>query len=520
MKRPTKLKTRSNDQHQFKKCYLPVMLILLISITSSFGQIAFPGAEGYGANSIGGRGGQVIKVTNLDDNGLGSFREAVMTLGPRIVVFEVSGIINLESDLFILNPNITIAGQTSPGGILITGRRTKINTHDVIIQHIRFRVGSHQIANGADAEKLDALNIVGKRWGSNEAYNIIIDHCSISWGVNENLSITGGVTNATVQWCIISEGLSNAGHPDGEHSKGLMISGKYEFPNSVSIHHNYIAQNTTRTPLIYSPDDVETVVDGVNNITYNWKGGLSPTTDGLPKVNWVHNFAKQGKQSHSYSYEFRHSPSGTPTQQFYVEGNIGSTRLSQSEPHWNVGLSWRNELLPTAWQRTSPWPAPPVNTTEMSYDYALEILADVGATAPVRDAVDARVIADFAAGTGDIIDNVTYPDDFPTFQDLPALLDTDDDGMPDTWETTIGLNPLEADNNTPMISGYTAIEEYLNELTGTASGTPAISLTANTIGSGSVDLSQSGPYAGGEVVTLNAIPDTGWQFDGWSGDLS
>jgi hypothetical protein len=454
---------------------------------------AFPGAEGYGAYAVGGRGGEVVKVTNLNDSGPGSFREAVALpprhwvdpdhynyepedvfikrledSGHKIIVFEVSGIINLESGININMPYLTIAGETSPGGILVTGYQTTVTNHDVIMRHMRFRVGSHRITDGsgADPEQLDSFDILGKRWGGINADNIIIDHCSFSWGVDETVTFSGGVTNTTIQWSIVAEGLSNAGHPKGEHSKGFMVSGKYIYPSSVSGHHNYIAHNSDRNPLLASPADVDTRVDWVNNITYNWKGGLSPLTGGAAKVNWDNNYAKPGNNSHSYSFEVTMGNfSVDPNPQIYVHGNIGSSRLIQDEPDWNVGFEWRNQLLDEAWRKLTRWDAPQIDTLVMSESVANDILSKVGATAPVRDSVDTRIIADFAAETGAIKDNVVFPDDFPTFENLPAPVDSDNDGMADSWETTNGFNvgvddsALDADAD-----GYTNIEEYLHIL--------------------------------------------------------
>ena len=251
----------------------------------------------------------------------------------------------------------------------------------------------------------------------------------------KSFSITGGVTNTTVQWSIISEGLSNAGHPKGEHSKGLLLSGKYVYPNTVSLHHNYIAHNTDRNPEIYSPVGVDTLADVVNNVAYNWKGGLSPGGGGPAKINWIYNYARQGINSNSYAFEVQHDPGGTPVPYLYVHGNIGSTRLSQSDPQWNVGSSWTSTLLSTAWKASSPWPAPAITTAEMSENVANCILTAVGATAPIRDSVDTRVVNDFAARTGTIIDNAKYPDDFPTFTNPAPPTDNDNDGMADSWET-------------------------------------------------------------------------------------
>ncbi|MCU7904538.1 MAG: hypothetical protein KZQ76_01565 [Candidatus Thiodiazotropha sp. (ex Epidulcina cf. delphinae)] len=442
-----------------------VMLALSMMLGHAVGAIpAFPSAEGLGANSVGGRGGEIVKVTNLNDSGAGSFRDAVTRSGPRIVVFDVSGIINLNTNLTISQPYITIAGQTSPGGILITGRTTTINTHDVIIQYMRFRVGSHNIA---DAEKHDTIQVLGKDWAPNSAYNIIFDHCSIGWGIDENMSLTGGVTNTTVQWSIIAEGLSRAGHPKGEHSKGLFIAGE-RLASSVSIHHNYIAHNTDRNPLISSPSGTDMLVDVVNNVVYNWKGGLSPLGDGETRINWVHNFAKQGASSNAYSYEVTHRTSATAAGYLYVEGNIGSTRLSQSDDQWNVGHHWMNEALPTTWRRNTPWPLTnSISTTQMSHAYAVQMLNNVGATKPSRDSIDSRVVNSFAASTGSIIDNVSYPRDYPVYPNNQKAADSDNDGMADSWEIQNGLKTSLNDASLDKdCDGYSNIEEYLHSLAG------------------------------------------------------
>ena len=556
-----------------KRIIIPAVLAFQLSClnyANSQSLPAFPGAEGFGANSIGGRGGTVIKVTNLNDYGPGSLREAVEApprgyanntpqwetlaeyearvaagntrprhyphgvwkneleadyikrledTGHRIVVFEVSGIINLQADLNITYAYMTIAGQTSPGGILVTGHQTTIKSHDIIMRYMRFRVGTQKvkydrdsngdiiyydqaqydfpptgttgngckgnittkelgfpcaIAGGANTEEMDSLDIWGKRWsGFDGAYNIILDHISASWGVDETLTISGGVRNTTLQWSIISEGLRNAGHPEPDHSKGLLVSGKYTYDTSISVHHNYIAHNHDRSPLIYKPEDAnqEMIVDVVNNVSYNWYAGLSPMVEGTPKVNWVQNYAKRGPDSGNsgdWSYELAHYNSGqTPAALLYVTGNIGASRQTQDAQQWTVGHYYWPELEDTVWRTDTPWPVPPVTTTEMSYDYALEILKDVGATKPFRDDVDARVVADFAAGTGRIIDNIKYPDDFPTYPNLPPPKDSDNDGMADSWEVANGMNPqvndsaLDKDHN-----GYTNIEEYLHYLAG------------------------------------------------------
>lgn len=461
--------------------------------SSSIAIPAFPGAEGFGAQSVGGRGGKVIKVTNLNDSGPGSFREAVQawpryyaTSGPtgpwqdesmaaytarlestghRIVVFEVSGIINLASSLMITYPYITIAGQTSPGGILVTGYTTFLNTHDAVIQHMRFRVGSHRIADGADPELLDTFAVVGNYGGyyANDCYNIIIDHCSFSWGVDETFNSAYNAKDITIQWSIFSEALSHAGHPKGEHSKGCFFWGKGSPDTKVSFHHNYLAHNMDRNPLTNTGND-DTLLDAVDNVVYNW-GGMQMGSAQNSRVNWIHNYAKKGPSTIGGYYEVQHEGSSPALPLVYVEGNLGIKRLSQSAPQWAVGNFWMNQLQSESYRRMTPWPSIAPTTQVMSLDVAQCVVNTVGATAPVKDSVDIRVTNDFSAGTGKIIDNVSFPNDFPSFNVLPPPADKDNDGMADSWESANGLN-ITINDSTQDINGngYTNIEEYLHYL--------------------------------------------------------
>lgn len=491
-----------------------ITLTLVVGLTQSVMALpAFPGAEGYGANTIGGRYGQIFIVDNLNDSGPGSLRAAVEATGPRTVVFKVSGNIVLMSSLVILNPFLTIAGQTSPSGICIAGYPLTINTHEVIITHMRFRVGTQSVNYQRDSEgnivyfdelnshsnepgtcvgnivsppthpkdkaypcpltggekpgNLDNFVIYGEEWGRNPAYNIIIDHCSFSWGVDETLTITGGVENTTISWSIISEGLSHAGHSKGEHSKGLMVASYAGNSNSVSIHHNYIAHNTARNPLIAANLESETSADVVNNVVYNWYGGMYMHAYGIPEVNFTHNYVKQGPMSRDYSREvmYRIKEIQTPVPILYVHGNIGSTRLSQEEPQWNVGEYFHDRSLDPAWQQTTRWNTPTVTTSEMSRGVANCILNSVGAMGPKRDVIDSRVIRDFHNGTGTIRSNVVYPDDYAVYPDIQAPEDNDRDGMADSWEESQGLNSSQNDSAEDKDNdGYTNIEEYFHFL--------------------------------------------------------
>lgn len=453
----------------FKKCFISVGVVLSVLLAnSSYALPAFPGAEGFGANAQGGRGGKVIKVTNLNDSGTGSFRAAVTASGPRIVVFEVSGIINLKSSIKISNDYLTIAGQTSPGGILVTGYQTRVQASHVIIRYMRFRVGSHRIVDGASAEQLDSFNIWGINSTTQYKSDIIVDHCSIGWGVDDNFSTAYNLRNVTISNNIIHEGLSHAGHPKGEHSKGLFIWGKYSPNLNISIHHNYIAHNTDRNPLINNGAG-NLLVDVVNNVIYNWKGGLSPATSTSHiNINWVHNYSKGGANSNiGRYYEVTHKSSNSPVPIIYVLGNIGGTRLTQTGSEWTVGVGFTFELQSEAWRTSTPWTVAPVTATTMSAKYALEVVANAGATKPFRDSADTRVADDFANGTGAIIDNVKFPDDFPTYQNLPIPVDDDNDGMADSWEIANGLNASIDDSSADIDgNGYTNIEEYLHYLAG------------------------------------------------------
>jgi len=457
-----------------KSLSIKLFLLLIFSPGIAYCIPAFPGAEGFGANTVGGRGGQIIKVTNLNNSGPGSFRTAVTTPGKRVVVFDVSGIINLKTDLTISTPYLTIAGQTSPGGIQVSGRAVLINTHDVIIQHMRFRVGSHEGTTQDDYDTLDSLKIIGNSepaWWPNPAYNILIDHCSISWGVDEDFEVSLGATNITVQWSIISEGLANAGHRKSDHSKGFIIWGRIaKTPMKVSFHHNYLAHNIDRNPMISGSEVApypDVLLDAVNNVVYNFNGGLTMMSYGPAKVNWVHNYVKQGPKSVSHAYEAVYFPTSFPEDKphIYVEGNIGSRRLTQSDPQWSVGLEWRNEILDTKFRAPSRWIAPSVKTAIASTSMANCVLSSVGATAPIRDSVDTRVLDDFSKGTGAFLNNVAYPDDFPTFSAPAPPTDSDNDGMADSWEVSKGLNTKSNDSALDRNNdGHTNIEEYLHYL--------------------------------------------------------
>ena len=455
---------------------------------------AFPGAEGFGAQSLGGRGGTVIEVTNLNDSGPGSLRACVDTQGPRICVFRVGGTITTQSEIIAANPYLTIAGQTAPGGG-ITLRAAQnyheepfiISTHDVIIRFVRFRAG-------ASAEPNSSRRSLTINFG---AYNVMLDHCSFSWATDQPLLLIDGVHDITIQWSIISEGLARSTHfEDGafqEHSTGLSVSGKnYNSTaqtGNITIHHNLLAHNGGRNPQNagYGLEDV------VNNVIYNW-GRQAFTTQDLQAdvpTNIVNNYFKAGIDSVGYEVQAHHNNNSMIGPQIYVSGNIGPNRTDDTQPNISVVKPGDRDFLVK-----SPFPAPVVTTTTAEQAYQ-DVLANAGVRIPSLDAVDKRILEEVKSGGGRIIDCVSAneltspidcaarvhlsPYDYTRYgisdpldeMGWPILAagtppqDSDRDGMPDSWEISLGLNPNTDDSAQDRDGdGYSNIEEYLNGLAG------------------------------------------------------
>jgi pectate lyase len=433
---------------------------------------AFPGAWGGGMFATGGRGGRVIVVTNLNDRGPGSLRAALEAEGARIVVFRVAGTIYLESNLAINHPNITIAGQSAPGdGICIAHHSLNINTHNVIIRHLRARRGRPEGGQGSD-------NI-----GGNPVGQIVIDHCSTSWGMDENLSLyrymkpqPGGdavklaVKNLTIQWSISSEAL-NAGH----HAFGGTWGGE-----DATFHHNLFACNTARNPSIGMSGDF----DFRNNVIFNWGHRTMDGGDETSQVNVINNYYKPGpasqpdmvstiariEQRSMYSpgsalAEGNWYPKAAPRPgKWYVAGNIVDGHPGVTADNWK-GMRGPVELA----RVHTPFVGWPVAQQTAEEAFAA-VLAKGGATLPRRDAVDARLMemvrtGKTTAGNG-IIRDPKEVGGFPklTFDPASVPADTDNDGMPDAWEAT---HQLDAQNPADSAAdadgdGYTNVEEFLN----------------------------------------------------------
>ncbi len=412
---------------------------------------AFPGAEGGGRFATGGRGGRVIAVTNLADSGDGSLRAAIMEKGPRIVVFRVAGTIPLRSALRIGKGDITIAGQSAPGGgiclkhfgIDLTGAR------NVIIRHLRIRPG-----DGRGAE-LDAIS-------GTACSDVIIDHCSASWSVDETVSIYKS-RRITVQWCIISESLYKSAHHKGTHGYGGIWGGA-----ETSWHHNLIAHHTSRNPRI-APDSRN--FDFRNNFIFNW--GYNSIYGGEnSEVNLVANFFRPGPATDG-DCAARILDASAKNSRWYLSENVIDGAPGVERDNWKgVHKSWSDDEKKIRAARK--FPSQPLRTTS-ARDAAKAVLKFAGATLPVRDSVDRRVVAEASAGWAEygssyrdggngIIDHPEDVGGWPNLRPASAPPDSDGDGMPDAWEEKWGFDPQNpADGRRDFDSdGYTNVEEFLN----------------------------------------------------------
>lgn len=351
--------------------------------------------KGFGRKTLGGTGGRLIEVTTLANNGPGSLREALETEGPRIIEFRVGGAIELEEELRIHWPYLTIDGSNAPsGGITI---KNKTNTkraiyvpysHDIIFRHLRIRPG---FVSGPTKGK-DALAIQG-------GYNFVIDHCSLSWSRDENLGIGLDARNITVQYCIISEGLM-------PHSMGAIIccnGGLQEGPPyNISFHHNLLAHNNGRNPMIQT----QGIVDVVNNVIYNpgWHASNLQDNQGPIKVNYVGNYLKYGANSKDIiddPYLVHRTDDFAPTNgyEIFLKGNITPHRLTDDLPEDLAGCPDTREYVIST-KHDSPHVK--TNSTKRAY---LDVLKNAGATLPARDEVDKRIVNDVINGTGQVVDD-------------------------------------------------------------------------------------------------------------------
>jgi len=446
---------------------MPVFLGMLcffslpVPFTATAQVPAFPGAEGFGAMTTGGRGGSVIEVTNLNDSGTGSLRAAIQASGTRTVVFRVSGTIELQSELRIQSDNITIAGQTAPGdGICLKNFPLAVDANNVIIRFIRCRHGDQS------GSQNDAM------WGRNQE-NVIIDHCSMSWSVDECGSFYDN-KNFTLQYCILSESLYRSIHDKGDHGYGGIWGGQ-----GATFHHNLLAHHTSRNPRFcgsrYTGEPELELVDHRNNVIYNW--GFNSCYGGeAGNHNMVANYYKYGPAT-SVSVRDRiidpdANENGFGT--YYIADNVTHGYQATTVDNWR-GVDGISTTTKEEIRLDEPLDAPAL-TPHNAYEAFEHVVARAGAILPKRDIIDTRIVYETVTGTaqfggayGDvmgIIDSQVTVGGWPALEDKGAPADSDHDGMPDDWEDTMGLNRDDpADRNGDLDGdGYTNLEEYLNGL--------------------------------------------------------
>ena len=427
---------------------------------------AFPTAEGFGAKALGGRGGMVIEVTNLDDSGPGSLRHAVEQEGPRTIVFRVGGTIKVKRPIRIRDPYITIAGQTAPGdGILLRNLPFNdeppltVESHDVVIRHLRLRPGP----SGEPSCCVDALGLMSG------ARDVMIDHVSLSWGVDELLGASEDARDFTVQWSLLGEALRRGGHAkDERHSRGLLVSTPEG--GNVSIHHNLFAHNEGRNPEVALGYGV---ADIVNNVLYNPNFRMIEISEAnaKPYANVVGNIMRNGKNTklnnphiNNHIVRARDVDDGA-LEGFvmYVVGNIDELYRTDDTMPEDVSVIEEDRRFLAAERQ----PAPFVATTLARRAYA-DVLERAGATLPRRDAVDERIVEEVHERDGEVVDHPHEVGGWPKLANGTPPVDSDRDGMPDAWEHRLGLDPQDpADRNGDITgNGYTNLEDYLNELAG------------------------------------------------------
>jgi len=468
--------------------------------------LAFPGAEGGGAYSFGGRGGKVIVVTSLADSGPGTLRDACEQGGARTVVFNVSGIIRIKSPLIIRAPYITIAGQTAPGdGVCVAGESVWINTHDVIIRYMRFRRGETNVGRRDDAI------------GGNPVGNIMIDHVSASWGLDENMSMyrhmyndsTGkaevklGTVNITIQNSIFSEALDT-----WNHAFGSTLGGE-----NCTFMRNLWADNAARNPSI----GWNGIFNFANNVVFNWVHRSTDGGDYTAMYNIINNYYKPGPLtplSQPISYRILKPESGRSKLPYvvfgraYVEGNIIEGNERVTKDNWDGGVQVEGkdgELMSFDKAKTYfdamrvkkalPMPQITILPAMQAYNF---VLNNAGASLPKRDPVDTRIIEQVRTGKimvpknvklpetqfkhrrlpidsykGGIITDISQVGGYPEYKGKPYK-DSDNDGMPDEWEIKNGLNPKDASDAGAVKNndGYTNIENYLNSVISVANVKP------------------------------------------------
>jgi hypothetical protein len=453
-----------------------ILSILLFPLKSFSQTPAFPGAEGGGMYTTGGRGGAVYYVNTLADNSTGnstthegSLRWCLAQSGKRTILFKVSGIITLGSQLSISKGDVTIAGQTAPGdGICLRYYTTYVGSNNVIIRYMRFRLGD------TAQQENDAI------WGRNQS-NIILDHCSMSWCVDECASFYSN-KNFTMQWCLLAESLKNSIHDKGAHGYGGIWGGE-----NATFHHNMLIHHDSRNPrfngwkrsgLSYSSTITEERLDYRNNVIYNWGSNSAYGGEAAGHYNVVNNYYKCGPATSCKNrivqiWADASTAYGLPYGLFYLTGNYvyGYPNVTSNN---STGIDNKTSVAVSSLLVSTPFSFYPVttHTAEKAFE---KVLSHVGCSL-TRDTIDKRLALEAKngtttytgsiGGTKGIIDTQADVGGWPEYKSTNAPVDTDIDGMPDEWESSHGLNPASAADGITytLDSQYTNLEVYLNSL--------------------------------------------------------
>lgn len=424
---------------------------------------AFPGAEGFGRYTVGGRGGRVIKVDTLADDGPGSLRAALRAEGPRIILFDVAGTIELERSIVLTAGQVTIAGQSAPGdGVTLKNYGLVIKADEVIVRYIRSRPGS------GSGEETDAISVGSGR-------NIIIDHCSASWATDETLTVSPhgskrlrAIDNVTVQWSMITESLNDSVHSKGQHGYGSLVRGSAGA--GYSFHHNIWAHHKARMPRPGNYIDAETDPEGPlfdfrNNVFYNWGGaasGYNSDKNSVSRYNFVNNYYLRGSDS-SKSLAFDES---NALSRLHFSGNFMNGELP-GDP-WSLVRFKDGRTM----GENNPFPAAAIHT--QAADKAFEAVLNRAGASLARDSADQRLIEQLRNRTGNLIDRVEQVGGWPLLETGKPRPDSDDDGIPDDWERHHGLDPMDASdgNGDANGNGFTDLEDFLNSLVSYSGDSP------------------------------------------------
>ena len=439
------------------------ILTLCAAVVSTAESVpAFPGAEGAGAISKGGRGGDVYHVTNLDDAGQGSLRNGIVSAtGARTIVFDVSGTIHLKKPLLIEKSQLTLAGQTAPGdGITLEGQTFEIKkASDVVVRYLRIRLGDRNKEIGG----ADGITI-------NYCERVILDHLSASWAI-DGIQDERGCKNYTMQWCILSEALNQSIHEKGAHA---MCASFRQPLGNLSVHHNLFATSRDRHPTLGgSTAAPQWIIDFRNNVVYNWSGTANVCDN---QVNIINNYFRPGPETNVSALPIAMKSELPLSAHGYMNGNIFEGRNDLTTNNYSAvdfkrwlhapDTKYKYDGTVDTWKVSQPFAVneevPRTQSAQKAYKL---VLAHAGASLK-RDAVDIRVVRDIKKRSGKLLNSQDEVGGWPELKSGKAPVDSDGDGMPDTWERKHHLNPNDPADGRQDVNGdgYTNLEDYLNAL--------------------------------------------------------